>query len=218
VIRFLDDSLFFEQHLRTKLNCTASPRPTTRPLVHARHEQSQSEIRCNFVPWLQNRLGVSKATLYDIQVNLLELFNNIQDHSSLEIGCLFAQHYPNLKSVSVALADFGVGIPNAVRRVHPELDDNQAIVRAVQRGFTSGIKPRNMGEGLSLLLETAVLRNGGSVSIYSLYGAVTFSGIQGVIHPAPLLQCGFCPGTTIDIRLRTDTLKSLEDEHEVLEW
>jgi hypothetical protein len=217
-IRFLDDSLFFEQHLRFKLNPAASPRATTRPLVHARHEQSQSEIRCHFVPWLQQRLGVSRATLHDLQVNLLELFNNIQDHSSLEIGCLFAQHYPNLHSVRVAIADFGVGIPNAVRRVHPELNDNQAIKKAVQRGFTSGIKPRNMGEGLSILLDTVVLRNGGYVKIYSLQGAVIFNESQGVIHSTPLSQCGFCPGTTIDIRLRTDTLESLDDEPEVLEW
>lgn len=217
-IRFLDDSLFFEQHLGSKLNCTARPRPTTRPLVQARHEQSQSEIRNHFVPWLTNRLGVSKATLSDLQVNLLELFNNIQDHSSLEIGCLFAQHFPKSNSVSVAVADFGVGIPKAVRLVHPELNDNHAILEAVQRGFTSGNKPRNMGEGLSLLLDTVVLRNGGSVKIFSLQGAVVFNGVQGAIHPTPLLEGGFCPGTTIDIRLRTDTLESSEDEPQVLEW
>ena len=217
-VRFLDDFLFFEQHLRRKLNGMARPRPTTRPLVHARHEQSQPEIRDHFVPWLTNRLGVSRATLHDLQVNLLELFNNIQDHSSLEIGCLFAQHFPNLNSVGVALADFGVGIPHAVRQVYPELNDNQAIIKAVQRGFTSGKKPRNMGEGLSLLLDTVVLRNGGSVKIYSLQGAVVFTKVQGVIHSTPLLQSGFCPGTTIDIRLRTDTLESLDDEPEVLEW
>jgi hypothetical protein len=126
VLRFLDDSLFFEKHLGAKLTQWATPRSTTRPLVHAHHGQSQDEIRNRFVPWLSNRLSISKASLHDFQVCLLELFNNIQDHSSLEIGCLFAQHFPNMNQVGVAIADFGIGIPSAVRRIHPEL-------RAVQR-------------------------------------------------------------------------------------
>ncbi len=29
---------------------------------------------------------------------------------------------------------------------------------------------------------------------------------------------GFCPGTTIDIDLRTDTIEALPDEREDLEW
>jgi hypothetical protein len=105
----------------------------------------------------------------------------------------------------------------ALNSPDPELNDNDAITRAVQRGFTSGAKPRNMGEGLSLLLDTVVGRNG-SVTIYSLSGAVAFSAGQGIIHSAPLPQSGFYPGTTVDIWLRTDTLESLDDEPEVLEW
>lgn len=219
-IRFLDDSLFFEQHLGAKLNCNARPRSTTRPLIHARHEQSHDEIRGHFIPWLSDRLGVSRATLHVFQANLSELFNNIQDHSSLDAGCMFAQHFPNMNGgrVAVAIADFGVGIPAAVRQVHHEPDDNAAIIKAVQRGFTSGRKPRNMGEGLSLLLDTVVGINRGSVTIYSLAGAVAFTEFQGAIYSTPLQHNGFCPGTTIDIWLRTDTLECLEDETEVLEW
>jgi hypothetical protein len=216
-LRFLDDSLFFETHLGGKLSPLANPRPTTRPLVHARHERCHEEIRDRFVPWLSNRLGISKTPLHNFQVCLLELFNNIQDHSSLEIGCLFAQHYPNIDQVAVALADFGIGIPSAVRRIHPQLNDNEAIIQAVQRGFTSGAKPRNGGEGLSLLLDNVVGRNG-LVTIYSLSGAVTFSARAGVIQSTPRAQGGFYPGTTIDIWLRTDTLEYLDDEPEVLEW
>jgi anti-sigma regulatory factor (Ser/Thr protein kinase) len=194
-ISFLDDSLFFEQHCGAKLNPAARVRATTRPLVQARHEQSQAEIRGQFIPWLASSLGVPLSALREIQVNLLELFNNIQDHSSLEIGCLFAQHFPNLNGgrVAIAVADFGIGIPSAVRRVNSDLDDNAAIIKAVQRGFTSGQKPRNMGEGLSLLLDTVVGQNGGSVTIYSLTGAVAFNAFQGAIHSTPLQQVGFCP-------------------------
>jgi len=218
-IHFLDDSLFFQQFLGKKLRNWASPRETTRPLVQARHEQSQSEVRDHFIPWLMTRLNMSRNSLYEVQNNILEIFNNIQDHSSLDIGCLFAQHFPKLNRVSVAIADFGIGIPATVRKVSPNLSDNAAIILAAQRGFTSGRQPRNKGEGLSILMDTVVVQNQGAVTIYSQGGAVTFRADRGRIIPQPWRVHGFCPGTTIEIWLRTDTLPCFPDEEdEVLEW
>jgi hypothetical protein len=51
-LNFLDDSLFFEQHCGEKLNTSASPRSTTRPLVRIAQKDSHHRLQANLVPWL----------------------------------------------------------------------------------------------------------------------------------------------------------------------
>jgi hypothetical protein len=67
-------------------------------------------------------------------------------------------------------------------------------------------------------LKTAVIRNGGEVTIYSGKGIVRFYEKDGTSKPKALDEVGFCPGTTIDIDLRTDTIEILPEEREDLEW
>jgi hypothetical protein len=217
-IKFLDDSLFFESHLGMRISEHSSPRDTTRPLVSIHHRESHQWLRQNLVPWLAGRLATREGTLYRFQVCVSEIFNNIQDHTDLDIGSIFAQHFPNMNRVNIAVADFGRGIPESVRQVCPGLTDVQAIEKAVQRGFTTKGVPTNRGEGLDFLLETVVKSNGGSVTIFSLGGAVKFyrSGTEVVGYG--FSDLGFCPGTTIDIELRTDTIFDLDDEEEDLQW
>jgi hypothetical protein len=63
-----------------------------------------------------------------------------------------------------------------------------------------------------------VIRNGGEVTIYSGKGIVRFQRKHGASKPHALKEVGFCPGTTIDINLRTDTIESLPERRENLEW
>lgn len=217
-IRFLDDSLFFEKHLGRKLNPAAKPRATTQPLIDVHHEESHAWLRIHMVPWLSDALGVAEEALDPFQVCVSEIFNNIKDHSALEIGSFFAQHFPRLDRVSIAVADFGRGIPTLVRKLHPDMSDNDAIRKAVEAGFTTSSTPRNQGIGLDYLLETVVMHNGGTATIYSLKGAVRFQRDGAAIAAQPLANVGFCPGTTIDISLRTDTIGNLVQEPEPEVW
>ncbi|WP_342148397.1 hypothetical protein [Methylorubrum sp. SB2] len=217
-IRFLDDSLFFERFLGEKINPDACPRPTTQPLVEIANEYSHAWLRMTLMPWLTARLNMNEPSLAAFQVAASEIFNNIKDHSSIDIGSVFVQHFPQQKTVNISIADFGNGIPTTVRKVAPGITDEEAIVRAVQRGFTSQSVPGNRGAGLDFLLQTAVGTNEGSVTIYSLTSFVTFtSHSSGIVHAGASVD-GFCPGTTIDINLRTDTIVQLPDERRDLEW
>lgn len=217
-VRFLDDALFFEQHHGSKLNPSANPRRTTMPLVDVLHERSHAFLRGKFVPWLARASSVSRPSLGPFQVCISEIFNNIQDHSTLEIGSFFAQHFPNLNRVSIAVADFGRGIPALVRQVHPNLSDNEAILKAAEVGFTTGSTPRNRGDGLDYLMQTAVASNGGTVTVFSLNGAVKFFRHGTSVRALPVRTSGFCPGTTFDISLRTDTIEHLGEEPEEFSW
>src|SRR5271165_1740925 len=160
-MKFLDDSLFFNQHMGRKLRPTANPRSTTQPLKRIAHENSYPWLDLRLTPWLAATLGLPKASLRVFQTCLTEIFNNIKDHSALDIGCIFVQHFPNIHVINISIADFGVGIPSTVRRVRPGLTDVRAIVAAVQPGFTSGTLPSNRGVGLHYLLSSVVLENKG---------------------------------------------------------
>ena len=218
-LRFLDDSKFFERHLGAPLNDTACVRNTTLPLMDVHHQDSFAWVRNTMVPWLANALNVTRPSLYTFQTCVSEMFNNIKDHSTLEIGSVFAQHFPNIHRVGISVADFGRGIPASVRSVQPELSiDNDAIKRAVQPNFTAHSTPGNQGIGLDYLLQAAVANNGGTVTIYSWTGAVLFEPSGTGIGVSDLPHVGFCPGTTIDMWLRTDTIVNLEEEAEEFEW
>lgn len=198
-LRFLDDSLFFEQHTGKKVNSLAAPRSTTIPLVKVQHDESHPLLRNKLVPWLASTLGVTKASLGGFQVCLSEIFNNIKDHTATDTGSMFVQHFPNGKfprgaRVSVAIADFGRGIPTAVRGVLPNLDDTDAIIKAVEAGFTTKSTARNQGQGLDYLLQTVVGANEGKVRISSLSGHVLFYNHGNAVRHQKLTVNGFCPG------------------------
>ena len=75
-----------------------------------------------------------------------------------------------------------------------------------------------MGAGLDFLLQTVVMNNGGGVTIFSLEGGVRFIKERNGIRSIALPNNGFCPGTTIDLTFRTDTIECLDEEPEELEW
>ncbi|MHB2207760.1 ATP-binding protein [Methylobacterium sp. CM6257] len=217
-LRYLDDSLFFEQHAGAKLNAAAAPRATTKPLRFVLRDEVHGWLRLDLIPWLAARLGITTASLVSFQTCISEVFNNIADHAKLEIGSIFVQHFPNENCIHIAVADFGLGIPASIRRVMPGLTDEEAVVKAVEEGFTSQSTPRNRGAGLDFLLRTVASHNKGTVTIYSSHTVVRFDDPGTGIRSTVLTSRGFCPGTTIDIRLKTDTIEEIEDTREALEW
>jgi|SRR5581483_4033673 len=216
-VRFLDDALFFEQHCGAKLRADAAPRATTRPMMRIAHENCHDWLEADLLPWLANRLSITKASLYAFKNCVAELFNNIQDHTQLEIGTICAQHFPKESRVYISLSDMGHGIPTVVRTKEAKLSDAAAIIKATEAGFTTKSVPGNQGIGLDYLLTTVVDRNGGTVSFYSSNAIVRF-GHAGRRGPLVVPNVGFCPGTTIDIVLRTDTIEHLPEEREDLQW
>lgn len=205
---YLDDSQFFEQHTRQKLNPSSAPRSTTRPLQRVLQSSSHAWLTSNLIPWLASRLSTSEEDLYQLRICLSEIFNNIKDHTAHDVGSIFVQHFPSSKTVSIAVADFGIGIPETVRRIRPELSDEAALVEAVQEGFTSRSTHQNRGAGLDYLMRAVVIANGGVVMIYSRSGVVKFSRGASGLRAEPISGGGFCPGTTIEIHIRTDMIRS----------
>lgn len=217
-IKFLDDSLFFKHHLRKPLNVRAFPRSTTQRLVEVRHAESHSWIGLTLVPWLASCSGLPEEAFQEFRTCVSELFNNIKDHTDYDVGSTFAQWYPRENELQIAIADFGIGIPASVRTVESHHDDNSAIDRAFIEGFSSQSTPQNRGVGLAFLRQNVLENLGGSLRVSSGKGSIRYTKSGNSLRKQLYPHSGYCPGTMIELTIRTDLI-ALDDLGEVeFEW
>ncbi|QTI79027.1 sensor histidine kinase [Roseomonas marmotae] len=217
-IRYLDDSGFFELYGGQPLSPFAQVRETTVPLQRVIHLESHGWLDCNFLPWLASRLNMPMPALASMKMCMQEIFNNIQDHSGRDIGCIYMQHYPNKNEIIISISDFGVGIPGSMKKVQAAGRDAEIIRRACEEGVTSRSTQGNRGIGLDLLIRRVVRTNQGRVYIRSGRGCVSCFPRGEEIGMADFEAIGHYPGTLIEVKLRTDTLVPDEMEREDLEW
>ncbi|MFK0524732.1 ATP-binding protein [Paenibacillus illinoisensis] len=217
-LRYMDDSLFFEQHLGKKIRDDASPRETTQPLTFVEVKDSFQWFE-RIISWLARRINVTTESLANLKMCLQEIFNNIRDHSSESLGCAFIQHYPNKNEVTIAISDFGVGIPYNISKIRPSLNDAQCISEATIEGFSTKSNPQNRGAGLVTLIDNVVRDNKGTVFIHSNYGVLECKwDNKNDILKSPRLKNTLYPGTLIEINLRTDNIENVENDEEDFEW
>lgn len=217
-LKYLDDSQFFQRYLGKSLTENAYTRDTTIPLQLVAYSNSYQWLDLNLTSWLSRRLNISKESLRDIKMSFGEIFNNINDHAQENIGCIFAQHYPASNTVNIAISDFGVGIPNNIRKILPSLTDGEALFKAIEEGFSSKTTPRNLGVGLHTLITNVVENNGGSVHIRSGYGILDCINVNNELKINFTDESSFYPGTLLEVILRTDTIPEIEEEEEEFEW
>lgn len=130
--------------------------------------------------WLgRGWVHVSDALKDAIAERVLELYINAFEHSGSGIGVFSCgQHFPKQHQLTLAVVDFGLGIPAAVRdywqREKPGhalglLRASDCLRWAFRRGSTT--KPNGTGRGMGLdLLKAFVQRNNGKLEIYSNEG------------------------------------------------
>ena len=150
----------------------------------------------------------------------MEIFNNIRDHSGENIGCLFAQHFPNRGIVNIAISDFGVGIPFNVRKMNPSMKDSEAIKLAAQEGFSTKTNPQNRGAGLDILIKNTISHQSDKISIFSNYGILhVYKSKDGedIIFKPVKNTLFFYPGTLLNIEVQTDLFIG-DEEEEDFQW
>lgn len=217
-IRYLDDSGFFEIFLGHKLYVNSYVRTTTVPLELVSYDKSHDWLHGRFADWLTRRLHMNRSSIASILMSLGEIFINIKDHSGQKIGCIFAQHYPNMARIKIAVSDFGVGIPETVKKRFAAASDNDAILKAVEYGFSTQSTPQNRGVGLTTLISNVVKNNQGTMAVHSGQGAVQFDltgtdiSSRSLLTPANFIQ--YYPGTLFSVILRTDTIEQVTEEEE----
>lgn len=215
LLRYLVESGFYATYLDE--DATTPHSPSILPLSRVRGPYVHGYITHQVIPWIEGALGVGDGAAASIHGCFLEIFNNIADHSTEEVGCAVGGIDPATKKIEVCVSDFGIGIPNQVKTKVPGLTDAQAIVKACEEGFTTRTTPRNRGAGLATLLRSVVARNGGEVTISSGYGYLrgrptdTVPSVRATLLRAPY------PGTLIRIKLDAEKFKPVEVKEE-FEW
>uniref|UniRef100_UPI0021E97B8E ATP-binding protein n=1 Tax=Bacillus thuringiensis TaxID=1428 RepID=UPI0021E97B8E len=215
-IQYLDDSMFFKEFLGKSLTDTAKVRQTTRPLELINYNRSYFWKEQIFIPWLARRLEVTPAALSGMSTCIGEIFNNINDHSTEHIGCIYAQHYPRLNLVKVAISDFGVGVPAAIQKQIPNLTDENALLKAFEEGFSTQSTPGNRGAGFTNISK-AIEANQGCAYIHSNAGIIKCNSGENGIQISSSKAPGFYPGTLFEIILNTNNIYD-ENNEEEFEW
>ena len=215
-ICYLDDSGFFEEYDSGRLFRQSSLRTTTMPLQRIDGPRSTEYLYMQLIPWVARTIDESPRSLEALRTSLEEIFHNFRDHSGVDAGCAFAQHFPYDRKIQIAVADFGEGIPNVVRKKVPEADDRQAMLLACEEGFTTGTNGHNRGAGLPNLIRYISRRLEGTVLLAA--GTATLAASGSSIRAK--MSRGFFPGTMVRVIIPTGPLlRSRDDvEPEEFEW
>jgi anti-sigma regulatory factor (Ser/Thr protein kinase) len=189
------------------------------PLQLVEYDRSFNHVTNQLIPWLAGVLGQEERALTSLKAGLGEVFNNIKDHSTVNVGCS-ASHFDAAEGkITICVADFGIGIPGRVRDKMTLASDQAAIAMACQHGFSTKTTPRNRGAGLHVLIQNVVARNHGTVIIYSgggIYSSVynPDGPLKGTGRPAQ----GQYPGTMIYMTLPKSEFVPDDIDEEEFQW
>ncbi|MGH8756983.1 MAG: histidine kinase [Burkholderiales bacterium] len=217
---YLDDSGFFRHYLNAPLRPHAILRDTTLPLQLVANPRAIGYLYESMIPWIAQRLQTTAIALGTVRVCLEEIFHNISDHSGVNVGCVYAQHFPVKKELQIAVSDFGLGIPFNVWKVKPGVTASEALSLAIQEGFTTKSNVRNRGAGLAVLMKYVTLRNRGAVLITSGRANISAVARGEVMKITSREKSVSYPGTLIRVILNTDSLQALyqDIEQEEFSW
>jgi hypothetical protein len=156
------------------------PRAKGNAIPYREHGKADKEDVMDYLrrEWLgRGWISISDQLRDAIIGDVWEIYTNASEHSESPIGVISCgQFYPKKRRIKLTVVDFGIGIPNNVRRFTNRMVSASS---ALKWAFTSGTstKPGGRGLGLSTVKELVKL-NGGSLVVYSNdgYGRVDKHG------------------------------------------
>lgn len=139
------------------LNGVFSPANTYSPVETIKSRMDVEKISNHTTSvMLQNFSSLSEEDIKDLkgylQYLFSELMNNVADHAG-SYGYAMAQYFPTNKKIQFAIVDNGVGFLNNMRLNYDIKDEEEAILKALEKGVTSTKQTmynhhRNAGYGL----------------------------------------------------------------------
>jgi anti-sigma regulatory factor (Ser/Thr protein kinase) len=225
-ISYLDNVGFFERYTSKRITENIPPfdlRSAPLPIEIIKEDRFRTYVFNKLTPWISRNLGVSEVSLATFRASLEEIYQNVCDHSressGTGIGFSLVEHDTWRSKLEIAVADFGVGIPDKVRLIKDIPKDFLAIKEACKEGFTTKSNVRNRGYGLHNLIKI-VSRINGEVLICSYGGIVRTVSLGGNIKIMGEPSNEVFPGTLIKVSVDVNEFdKHHPDfESEVLEW
>lgn len=217
-LTFLDGAGFFEDVLKKKAFSFTAPKATTLRLRQITSIDAHGWVINEFLPWFASCSRRSLPALGHFGSCISEIFNNIRDHSAYEVGSIFAQWYPNIDTLKLAIGDFGRGIPVNVATIEPHLTGALAIERAFDAGFSSRSTPKNRGAGLDFMRQNVCSILRGTMKVYSGGAAVHVAQDGHITHLHPILGNSGYTGTLFEIELPTHNIATITPDEEEMIW
>ncbi|MEP2446579.1 MAG: ATP-binding protein [Balneola sp.] len=164
--------------------------------------------------WLSfDRINLSKKLKNDIVDVVLEVFINAKEHSETKVPIISCgQYYPRLKELCITVIDFGIGIPENVRKYNNDktIKAGNALKWAFALGASTAKEAEGRGNGLNRL-SNFIEFNEGKMFIFSHAGSAitTKSGTEFTNF-----KDKFFPGTIVSITMKCskDTFYSYSEE------
>jgi hypothetical protein len=173
------------------------------PYREYRHEDMDAIVDYLENHWLcSDRVQLSPDNRDEIIQNASELYSNVFEHSASAHGVFTCgQRYQNIGDLCLAVADFGVGIPNKVRQFlnQPQKSAGEALKWALQLGNTTRANKIAGGTGLDTL-KNFIKAKQGKIEIYSNDGYALIDSNQELYENS---STSF-EGTLINITIRCD--------------
>lgn len=215
MLNYLADSHFFIR----KFNKEAVKKPSNLPDLLPLEEINFSKIfswkdyQLDF--WLKNNTQ-SSSSFSNIKTVVEETYNNIKDHSTEDVGCIFGQFNSRKGEFVLCISDFGIGIPNSLKNICPGLEDNELLEKSIIEGVSTRTTPRNRGAGLSNIVRSATKNGIGKVYIMSNYGIIEVENEEIILSKT---TNKFYPGTFIEITIDVNNPDLYDSEvEEEFEW
>ncbi|GEM_PF-4600039 len=215
VLEYLYDQRFFEEFKVQGKYLRSAPRTTSVGLK--RLEGLDYGYIKDIAAWLANNSKLPGQVIRDtVDINLVEVINNVKDHSKSPIGCyICAQAYHKKDQLILSIVDLGVGFLQTLKPFYKELkSDVDAIHQAALHGLSSKsqVEKRLRGVGLSVIRRFSKKR--GTLEIISSTGYWK-QDKQGRITKRELTWT--FPGTAVNLCLDISALRRLElNEGEVV--
>lgn len=119
------------------------------------------------VSLLKAHIAISSNLEEYLRLCVLEIIQNIYDHSESPVGGLITARYMSKRpEVRIAVVDRGAGICTTLRRRFSDTTPHNALRRVVKGEYSALSRQNNAGLGISMLVQWVTLL-GGDVAIIS---------------------------------------------------
>ena len=215
VINYLIDSYFFARKFDYLKTREPFNNLTILPLEQINFSKIFSWKDDALDSWLKRNTN-NNSSFSNVKTVVDEIYNNIKDHSTEEVGSIFGQFIPSKNILILCISDFGVGIPTLLRDKYPSLKDNELLEMSIVEGVSTQSTPRNRGAGLKNIIRSATINGIGTVYIMSNYGIIEIEN-EKVIRSKNTDK--FYPGTFYEIRIDITNNNLYDSEaKEEFEW
>ncbi len=124
--------------------------------------ENQIEVLNSILKVLKENSSLDENVYTGLDYCLNEILDNVLNHSEREEGWIVAQYFPNLNSIRLIVADYGIGIHESLNMKH-NFSPEEAILKCIEEGVSNG---KGQGHGL-YATTTFVKLNRGFLSIAS---------------------------------------------------